>query len=150
LVAIYGAVMKQAAEQVIGWLDTYDGPEERKRLFYSLLLQNKSDQPVYDMIASIVRLIDGGLTDTRVGDGRDPYQFRSLVGLLPPGQKKTRIEQPGQGMFRRWGVELAFQDAAGAYWLRQGNGIIRRVEQHPVDLYGIPKPVGWGMENVPR
>jgi hypothetical protein len=143
-------VLKKQAEQVTGWLDIYDGPEEQNTLLYSLLLQNKSDQPVYDVIASIVRLSDHGLNNTRVGDGHDPYEFRSLVGVLPPGQKKTRIEQPGQGMHRRWGLELAFQDAAGAFWLRQGNGILKKIKQNPVDLYGIPRPVGWGIGTFPR
>jgi hypothetical protein len=54
-----------------------------------------------------------------------------------------RIEQPGQGMMRRYGIELAFQDAGGCYWLRQGNGILKQIDQHPVDLYGIPRPVPW-------
>jgi hypothetical protein len=46
-------------------------------------------------------------------------------------------------MHIRFGVELAFQDAAGAFWLRQGNGVLKRIEQHPLALYGIPRPAPW-------
>jgi hypothetical protein len=163
LVAIYGAVLstvnlvaqrardrvtatqaqKKQAEQVTAWLDRYDGPKEPGKLFYGLVVQNTSDQLVHDAIASIVRLTDINPADTRVGDTREPRQFRTFVGALRPGQTKTRIENPGQGMHIRFGVELAFQDAAGAFWLRQGNGVLKRIEQHPLALYGIPRPARW-------
>jgi hypothetical protein len=163
LVAIYGAVLstvnlvaqrardrvtatqaqKKQAEQVTAWLDRYDGPEEPDKLFYGLVVQNTSDQLVHDAIASIVKLTDINPADTRVGDTREPRQFRTFVGALRPGQTKTRIENPGQGMHIRFGVELAFQDAAGAFWLRQGNGVLKRIEQHPLALYGIPRPARW-------
>jgi hypothetical protein len=161
VVALYGAVLstanvvaqrrrdrvtameaqKKQAEQVSAWLDRYDGPAEPNRLFYGLVLHNTSDQLVHDVIASIVRLTDVGPAQTRVGDAREG--FRTYVGRLRPGQTKTRIENPGQGMMIRFGVELAFQDAAGVYWVRQGNGVVKKVEQHPVALYGIPRPVPW-------
>jgi hypothetical protein len=161
LVAVYGAVLstvnlimgwrrdrlttgegqRRQAEQVSGWLVTDDGPVEPNKLFYGLVLQNGSSQPVHELIASIVTTQGSGRR-TAVGDPRQPV-WCSFVGSIPPGQTRVRIEQPGQGMMRRYGIELAFQDAGGFYWLRRGDGALKQVDRSPVDLYGIPRPVGW-------
>ena len=162
LVATYGAVLSTAAlvgqrrrdrlaekdarrhqaEQVSGWLVEDDGPSAPSdRLFAGLVLQNFSNQLVYYLIAGVVTLQGGG-PRTAVGDPR-PHAFRSPVGRLPPGETKTRIEHPGSGMYLRVGVELAFQDAAGRYWLRRGDGLLEEVDQSPFELYGIPEPIPW-------
>jgi hypothetical protein len=132
---------RHQAEQVTDWLVKDDGPEAPGKLFYGLLLQNGSSQLVHQLIVSVVGT-QGSFRRTAVGDPR-LFECRLFVGSLPPGQTKMRIEQPGQGMMRRYGIELAFQDAGGCYWLRQGNGILKQIDQHPVDLYGIPRPVPW-------
>ncbi len=43
-------------------------------------------------------------------------------------------------MSLRFGVELAFQDAAGRNWLRRGDGHLSEVQQEPIALYGIGRP----------
>jgi hypothetical protein len=146
---------RRQADQVTGWLVEDDGPKEFNRLFYGLMLQNGSSQPVRQLIASVVGT-QGSFRRTAVGadyveepseiaitGGIHRHQYRLFVGLLPPGETKTRIEQPGQGTHRRYGVELAFQDAAGCNWRRQGDGILKQVDEHPLDLYGINPPVPW-------
>jgi hypothetical protein len=161
VVAIYGAVLgtvnlfaqrsrdrqtakeaqRKQAEQVIAWLVPDDGPEEPGRLFYGLALQNNSGRLVYEVIASIVMVRPGIGVQTRASEpqreDRPPMQFRSFVSQLPPGQTKTRIENPGQGMLAGHGIELAFQDAAGAYWLRLADGTLKQVEQSPHRLYNL-------------
>jgi hypothetical protein len=125
VVAIYGAVLgtvnlfaqrsrdrqtakeaqRKQAEQVIAWLVPDDGPEEPGRLFYGLALQNNSGRLVYEVIASIVMVRPGIGVQTRASEpqreDRPPMQFRSFVSQLPPGQTKTRIENPGPGHARR-------------------------------------------------
>jgi hypothetical protein len=49
----------------------------------------------------------------------------------------------GGGMHKRFGIELAFKDAAGQLWVRQGDGTLKQVKKHPLDLYNISRPVGW-------
>jgi hypothetical protein len=66
-----------------------------------------------------------------------------LVGNVPPGEITTRIDNSGGGMHRRFWIELAFQDAAGRFWIRRGNGTLERVDKHPIDLYSIGRPVSW-------
>jgi hypothetical protein len=106
-----------------------------------LVLQNGSNQLVYQLIASLIST-QGAFRETAVGDPR-LFEFRSFVGLLPPGEKKTRIEFSGHGMGLRFGVELAFQDAGGRYWLRRGDGALQEVDQPPIGLYGIDPPAPW-------
>ena len=136
------------ADQVTGWLVKYEGPAEPGKLFYSLVLQNDSSQPVYDLIANVV-LVHGSGSPTAVGRrweedaGISPHRYRVYMTLVPPGRTNARIEHFGQGMYRRYGVEFAFRDAAGRCWLRQGDGILRSITQHPTELYEIEGPIPW-------
>jgi hypothetical protein len=121
---------RRQADQVTGWLVRDEGPEEPGRLYSGLMLQNGSSQPVRQLIASVVTMQGSGRR-TAVGEELDHEEelrlsaYRVFVGLLPPGETKTRIGNPGQGMYVRYGIELAFQDAAGCNWLRQGDGILK-------------------------
>jgi hypothetical protein len=137
---------RRQADQVTGWLVKYEGPEEPGKLFYGLVLQNDSSQPVYDLIANEV-VVHGSGYKTAVGRDRyevdaglSPHRYRAYITLVPPGKTVTRIEHGGGGMYHRFGVEFAFRDAAGLYWLRQGDGILRSITQHPTELYEIPGP----------
>jgi hypothetical protein len=104
---------------------------------------NSSNQIVYDLIAQIV-LVQGAGRSTAVGDTpKRNFEWSARVGNVPPGVLTTRIVYPGAGMHKRLAVEIAFQDAGGRYWLRQGNGILKRVEKHPIDLFGLSRPVTW-------
>jgi len=83
------------AEQIAAWLVQYDGPQEPPyRQYLGLMLQNRSSQPIYYLIASIVSLAGSGRR-TAVGDPRS-REFRTFVGHLPPGETQTRIEFPGR------------------------------------------------------
>jgi hypothetical protein len=113
------------------------------------VLQNDSSQPVYDLIANEVA-VHGSGSRTAVGRGRyevdsgiSPHRFRVYMTLVPPGKTVTRIEHGGGGMYRRFGIEFAFRDAAGRGWLRQGDGILRSITQHPTELYEIEGPIPW-------
>jgi hypothetical protein len=134
---------RHQAEQVTAWLVPYDGTEKPGpgQMFAGLIVRNGSSEVVYQLIASVVSL-QGTYRETRVGS--PDIRFRSFIGQVPPGETKTAIDYGGSGMYRSFGVELAFQDAAGRYWLRQGNGLLQEVDQNPVDLYGIDRPVPWG------
>jgi hypothetical protein len=136
-------VQRAQAEQVSGWLVPYEGPAEPGRLFLGLVLKNGSGQLVYQLIASLIST-QGAFRKTAVGDNTtDEFEFRVFVGLLPPGETKRRIEFSGHGMMLRFGIELAFQDAAGHYWLRRGDGALRQVDKAPLALYEIDPPVAW-------
>jgi hypothetical protein len=136
--------LRKQAEQITAWLIPYEGEQEHPHLVcVGLRLKNASDQVIYDLIAEIVA-VQGAARDTGIGDTEERNrELGTLVGTLPPGELTTRIETYGGGMFLRYGVEIAFQDAAGRYWLRRGNGLLKQIDQHPLDLYGIGRPVSW-------
>jgi pyrimidine deaminase RibD-like protein len=132
---------RRQAEQVSGWVDRYTGPEVPGKMFEGIVLRNGSDALVYYVIVSLVSY-QGAFRNTAVGDKRE-FEFRAFIGRLPPGITKTHIESGGGGMHLRLAVELAFQDTAGRYWLRTGDGKLEEVQQHPLELYGIGPPVPW-------
>ena len=134
---------RRQAEEVTAWL----GEEEflGEQMYRKFSVQNASRQLIYDAIVSLVS-VQGAFRSTAVGDERNgpgSPGFQSLVGNVPPGVREARLDYPGGGMFLRFAVEIAFQDAGGRYWLRRGNGILEEVDQHPLALYGIPAPVTW-------
>jgi hypothetical protein len=135
---------QQQAEQVTAWLVHYDGEQDHPhRVYVGLRVRNASSQLVYDVIAQTI-LLQGGGRKTAVGDTDEHNrELGALIGTVPPGELTTRIGTWGGGMHRKLGIELAFQDAGGRYWLRRGNGKLKRVYKHPLDLYHIARPVGW-------
>jgi hypothetical protein len=66
-----------------------------------------------------------------------------MVGQVPPGQIETFMRDIDYGMSMRFGLELAFQDAAGRYWRRLGDGRLEELAVGPVDFYGLDRPVDW-------
>lgn len=130
---------RQQAEQVTAWLRRPIAPD----MAIDVFVQNGSQQVAYDVIASLVSL-QGAFRHTAIGDERDDrLQYCRLVGNVPPGRVSSRFESMGGGMNLRFGVELAYRDASGRYWLRRGDGTLEEVDKHPLDLYEIARPVTW-------
>ena len=135
---------RQQAEQLTAWFVPYEGEQDNPtKLYIGLRIKNASNQLVYDVVAQTVG-VQGSFRKTAVGDTDEKNRYYgALIGNVPPGEITTRIDNSGGGMHRRFWVELAFQDAAGRYWIRHGNGVLKRVDKHPIDLYNIGRPVGW-------
>jgi hypothetical protein len=128
---------RQQAEQVTAWIDGSDANT------IQVQLRNSSDQPAYELIISLVA-VQGAFRKTAVDDQRtDAPQLRRLVGLVPPGETITTLTNRGGGMHLQLGLEVAFQDAAGRFWLREGQGTLRQVDESPLQLYDIPQPASW-------
>jgi hypothetical protein len=133
---------RQQAEQLTAWFVPYKEKQDDENKFYEgLRVKNASNQLIYDLIVQVVAA-QGAFRRTAVGDAR-AVEFGAMVGNIPPGEITTRINTGGGGMHKRLWVELAFQDAAGRYWLRDGSGTLKRVSVHPVDLYKLDRPVSW-------
>lgn len=135
---------RRQAEQITAWLEPYNGDQgDLNRIYAGLRLKNASNQLVYDVIAEMVGL-QGAMRDTAVGDTESRnIEFGARIGNLPPGETVFRINAGGNGMYIRFGIEIAFKDAAGRCWLRLGSGTLKRVYKHPVELYGLSKPLSW-------
>ena len=138
---------RQQAELVTAWLGE-EVPGGEHDLYQVVVIRNASTQSVYQVIASLVS-IQGAFRQTAVPDRESRtkrgqvIRFQRTVGQVPPREYETRIQSGGHGMHLKLGVEIAFQDAAGVYWLRHGDGRLKEVHEDPVTLYNLMRPVGW-------
>jgi hypothetical protein len=135
---------RQQAELVTAWLIPCEEKQnDQCKVFIGLLVKNASNQLVYDVIAQAVA-VQGSFRHTAVGeDDQRNREYGVMIGNVPPGEYTTRINYGGGGMHKRFWVEFAFQDAAGNYWLRRGNGTLEQIHKHPVDLYNLSRPISW-------
>jgi hypothetical protein len=132
------------AEKLTAWFVPYEGEQDNiHKIYLGLRIKNSSDELIYDVIAESVSL-QGAFRHTAVGDTDERNrEFGVLVGNIAPGEYTTRINYGGGGMHKRFWIELAFQDAAGRFWVRHGDGKLERVNKHPIDLYNLSRPVSW-------
>jgi hypothetical protein len=131
---------RQQAERVTGWMDSLPPDEAvvEGEMHVKLIMQNASNQLVYNLIASVVSAQSGA----QVGDN---LSYRNFLGRLPPGRAEYTIKHPGHGMHKRFSIELAFEDAGGRTWVRRGKGKLERTNKGPLAFYDIDPPVGWLM-----
>jgi hypothetical protein len=132
---------REQADQISGWMEFLPQGEEvvDGAMYVRLVLLNSSDQLVYDLIASVVTAFG----EFPVGEN---FTFRNFIGRFPPGRTEYKIEHPGQGMHRRFAIELAFQDTSGRVWVRRGRGgLDRSMKENTLAVYGIDPPVSWLM-----
>jgi hypothetical protein len=108
------------AERVSGWPEPRANPQP-------VALLNRSDEPVYDAVATFV-FIDGSgpARGEDISPSRDGWRIR--VGVIPPGRLRVCANSDWNGMYPRLGIEVAFTDRAGAHWVRRADG---RLEQLP-------------------
>lgn len=108
-------------------------------------VQNTSHEPVYQVIITLVSIQGAGIPR----EGADikgswlPYHFRSYLSVLPPGKFYVSMPTGAQSMLVRFGVEVAFTDARGHFWVRKGDGYLEQLQSNPVEYYGLDSIVDW-------
>lgn len=127
--------VRAQAERVAAWIA---GDEDAGM---EAVLANRSDQPVYQVIAWRVAAYGAG---AHKGQELDELsgELRTFAAL-PPGEYKTLFSPGFHGMGLRPGIELAFRDQAGVTWIRFADGRLKRVRVSPIDFYGINEAQGW-------
>jgi hypothetical protein len=132
----------EQASQVTAW---FTGPEMELtqagegKANVNVTINNGSHQVVYDLIAQVVPVGPAGAPAAKHLN----LEHGSRLGAIPPGGRTVPLRYPGAGMHKRLGIELAFQDAAGRYWFRAAQGTLKRLRHHPIDFYGLDRPVSW-------
>ena len=109
---------------------------------HELAILNQSPQPVYQVIVNLVLLPRGH--DDKVQEGIDS-RSKGCLSTVPPGQGYTSLPYPGAGMFRHFGIEIGFKDAAGRSWVRKANGDLLEIKIPPIEYYRINLPVSWAV-----
>ncbi len=133
------AQRRHQAELVTGWLSGNSrSSSETQQMLRRVDLQNASSQLVYHVIISLVITRGAGTIQREYGT-----EYRTFLGELPPGKRSTEIEHGDGGMMMRFGIELAFRDAAGRSWLRDADGLLKEIPNDPAVYYGLSEPVPW-------
>jgi len=105
----------------------------------SLILLNRSDTPIYNVVATMV-FAQGGAP--RMGeDMRDLPDHRACYTVLPPGTWRAAAPGGWGGMHRMPAVEIAFTDTAGLNWVRRGSGQLMRLPAEPFDHFEVTRPI---------
>lgn len=122
---------RSQAELVSAWMNPHDN---------SVVLNNTSNNPVYEVVVCIVDIRGKGPRDGR--EVPKDYDHQAIFPVLPPGiERMTTFASYGEGSLE-W-VEIAFCDSAGKSWLRSGHGRLKWLMKRPVGYYGIPQPIDY-------
>lgn len=132
------ALQRYQAERVAGWIAGGDFDDRGQVIWVAIT--NQSLQPVYHLVIHGIVLANDG---TPIIDPMPESQAR--IAVVPPGEGYVAIVLNYTGMHKRPGIEIAFQDAANRYWLRETNGGLTELDASPVVHYEIPQPTGWGV-----
>lgn len=103
---------------------------------------NSSNEPVYQVILTLVS-IQGGGPPRDAHNAPEDFTHRTCLSVLPPGRYRLWMTSGGHGMGSRYAVEVCFTDASGRNWVRKGNGRLKRLRKNPVQYYKLRQPIGW-------
>lgn len=126
--------IRRQAEQIAVWMTTESGQDNLGRYVW-VAVHNQSPQPVYQVIVNYVALQDDGTE----------YPYRRPEGLaflavVPPGDGFVRVIEIS---VERKGVEIAFLDIKGRYWLRKPLGKLEEIKMPPLEYYSHKLPLEW-------
>ncbi len=102
-----------------------------------ITISNQSDSHVYKMIISVVNV------QRNASDGRlTPDSLRTYLSVIPPGKSFEKIEIH-HGMSFKTGFEIAFEDINKNYWIRTGDGVLKKIDKPPYIYYSLLLPLSW-------
>jgi hypothetical protein len=126
---------RSQAEKISAWIN------RDNEFSMDAILNNRSDQPVYQVVVWRVALYGAGARSARELD-ESSGEYRTFA-TLPPGGYTTFFGPGFHGGGLKPGVEIAFRDQAGSTWVRSGDGLLRRSHLSPVDFYGLAESQAW-------
>lgn len=127
--------LKDQSSKISAWIELESF--HTKSVFIELC--NLSESPVYEVVISVVNFRTGASQRKC----EFPSEFQSIIGILPPGKSYTTVKYGYRSMFFMPSIELFFKDSRNNYWMRKGNGELRKMNKSPTRHYGFIEPVGW-------
>lgn len=136
------------AESISIWVEERDWsvnpgiPAEKpsKMPHFQLGIQNLSNTPVYNVVATVVTLGDGEFS-TGEGFYGTETKFRPQVTfpVLPSGNFKCELWGPYQygEKMNQLVAEIAFTDSSEVHWIRRGTGTLNILEDEPYVPMGV-------------
>ncbi len=132
------ATRRAQAELISAWWVTEIADPEREEENSWIAILNRSHQPVYQAVVTLVILGQSG----ELSMPQDPDR-QACIGVIPPGKGYISIRATVHGMMKRAGVEIAFQDGAGTCWVRKALGDLVELPVSPAEHYQIDLPANW-------
>jgi hypothetical protein len=126
---------RSQAALVSGWPEKEKYPNNRHIVVTVLL--NNSEEPVYEVVVSLVLVQGAG---PRKGEDLDNAWYRPVLSILPPGKWTVEVAGGGHGMQMRYGIEVAFTDRGGHHWIRRTDGALQEITKNAVDYYELGRP----------
>ena len=120
------------AEKVSVWQEPSADPQP-------VALLNRSDEPVYDALATFV-FVDGSGAARGEEIAPERAGWRVRVGVIPPGRWRVHVDGGWNGMYSRLGVEVAFTDCAGGHWVRRADGRLEQIPRGAFDYFELSRP----------
>jgi len=129
---------RKQAENISAWISLDErlyGKFEFKMQREIIVLSNRSNLPIYNVVVSIV---DGRHGDA---DGNNtPTEFQRYIHTLPPGNGFIFSPQGYQGMGFVGAVEVGFEDSGNRSWVRHGNGSLEEINEGTLKYYKVALP----------
>lgn len=129
---------RKQAENISAWISIEEkihssGHFKTKRK--TIVLSNKSNLPIYNVVVSIV---DGRHSDA---DGKNvPKEFQRYIHIVPPGDGIIIAPHGYQGMNFVGAVEIGFEDSGNRSWVRRGNGRLEKIAEDTFEYYKVASP----------
>lgn len=129
---------RKQAENISAWISIDErlyGKFEFKMQREIIVLSNRSNLPIYNVVVSIV--------DGRHGDAdgkKTPTEFQRYIHTLPPGNGFVFSPQGYQGMGFVGAVEIGFEDSGNRSWVRHGNGGLEEIYEGIFKHYDVTLP----------
>lgn len=126
------------ARLISGW------PVGDDELSTYIAISNKSEEPVYRAIVSLVVLPSKPPSHPEYGPSNLRQGLWKALQIIPPGISYVAVASGWAGMHKVPGVEISFKDRAGVHWMRFADGGLMERQQPAPEEYGLAEPLGWG------
>lgn len=130
------------ADLLSAWIAWQD--DESPNLTNWIAVQNSSNEPIYELILSVVAFQGAGDT----GEDGPPFLHPAhcaFLSVAPPGLCYVTMGGGYSGMGFHPSIEVAFTDRSGKHWKRTGRGRIVQLDVPAPDYYDVPLPLPWAL-----
>lgn len=125
---------RNQAEKITVWVSDW----YRSGIAKEITISNQSLHPVYNLGINIIELKDES------HNNNNEQREKIWVKVAPPGYWYFDI---GREQTKEEGIEFAFEDGMGIYWLRKKTGELSEIKSSPIKHYNINIQNGWRFIN---
>jgi hypothetical protein len=138
-----GQARRSQAECVSAWHE--DNPEAP---WDWLVLLNRSNEPVYRAVATLVMIQGTGpqtgeeWTKMDANRGEEVSKgMRVVLAVIPPGRYRVQVRGDWHASMMQAGAEIAFTDRGGRHWVRRALGELQEMSANAIEHYGVTGPI---------